>query len=59
MATWLVDKTLARCSGGTDNPPDTTARRTGNTGYDWANEYNMIQKYAIETRAAPAGDFRR
>ena len=21
---------------------------TGNTGFDWANEYNMIQKYAIK-----------
>jgi beta-glucosidase len=32
-----------------DNPPDTTGQGgTGNTGYDWANEYNMIQKYAIE-----------
>jgi beta-glucosidase len=36
-------------AGGTDNPPDTTGQGgTGNTGYDWANEYNMIQKYAIQ-----------
>ena len=46
----LVDNTPARCS-----PAAPTTRRTppvpggiGNTGYDWANEYNMIQKYAIQ-----------
>ncbi|HLY83470.1 MAG TPA: glycoside hydrolase family 3 N-terminal domain-containing protein, partial [Acidimicrobiales bacterium] len=36
-------------AGGTDNPVDTTGKGgTGNTGFDWANEYNMIQKAAIE-----------
>jgi beta-glucosidase len=36
-------------AGGTNNPIDTTgAGGPGNTGYDWANEYNIIQKYAIE-----------
>src|SRR4029078_7977096 len=36
-------------AGGTDNPPDTTGQGgTGNTGYDWANEYNLLQKYAIQ-----------
>jgi beta-glucosidase len=36
-------------AGGTNNPIDTTgAGGAGNTGFDWANEYNMIQKYAIE-----------
>jgi beta-glucosidase len=36
-------------AGGTNNPIDTTgAGGVGNTGFDWANEYNLIQKYAIE-----------
>lgn len=36
-------------AGGTNNPIDTTGGGgPGNTGYDWANEYNQIQKYAIE-----------
>jgi beta-glucosidase len=50
MKTWLVDNNVGSLlAGGTDNPPDTTGQGgTGNTGYDWANEYNMIQKYAIE-----------
>lgn len=50
MKTWLVDnETGSLLAGGTDNPPDTTGQGgTGNTGYDWANEYNMIQKYAIQ-----------
>jgi beta-glucosidase len=50
MKTWLVDnKTGSLLAGGTDNPPDTTGQGgTGNTGYDWANEYNLIQKYAIQ-----------
>ena len=35
-------------AGGTDIPPDTTGRGgTGNTGLDWANEYNTMQSYAI------------
>jgi beta-glucosidase len=50
MKTWLVDNNVGSVlAGGTDNPPDTTGKGgTGNTGYDWANEYNMIQKYAIQ-----------
>ena len=36
-------------AGGTDNPIDTTGKGgVGNTGYDWANEYNIIQQYAIK-----------
>ncbi|HEY7047045.1 MAG TPA: glycoside hydrolase family 3 N-terminal domain-containing protein [Jatrophihabitantaceae bacterium] len=50
MKTWLVDNNVGSLlAGGTDNPPDTTGQGgSGNTGYDWANEYNMIQKYAIQ-----------
>jgi len=50
LKTWLVDNNVGSLlAGGTDNPPDTTGQGgTGNTGYDWANEYNMIQKYAIK-----------
>jgi beta-glucosidase len=50
MKTWLVDnETGSLLAGGTDNPPDTTGHGgTGNTGYDWAHEYNLIQKYAIQ-----------
>jgi beta-glucosidase len=50
MKTWLVDNNVGSLlAGGTDNPPDTTGQGgTGNTGYDWANEYNMIQQYAIQ-----------
>ena len=50
MKTWLVDnKTGSLLAGGTDNPPDTTGGGgTGNTGFDWANEYNLIQKYALQ-----------
>jgi beta-glucosidase len=45
----LIDNfTGTLLAGGTDNPPDTTGfGGTGNTGLDWANEYNIIQKYAI------------
>jgi beta-glucosidase len=46
----LVDQHVGSVlAGGTNNPIDTTgAGGVGNTGFDWANEYNMIQKYAIE-----------
>ena len=38
----LIDNaTGSILSGGTDNPP-------GNTGTDWANMYNTIQRYAIK-----------
>src|SRR5689334_11397434 len=50
MKAWLVDnETGSLLAGGTDNPPDTTGKGgSGNTGYDWANEYNLIQQYAIK-----------
>ena len=36
-------------AGGTDIPPDTTGHGgTGNTGLDWANEYNIMQSYAMQ-----------
>jgi beta-glucosidase len=36
-------------AGGTDIPIDTThAGGTGNTGKDWANEYNTMQRFAIQ-----------
>jgi beta-glucosidase len=35
-------------AGGTDIPPDTTGMGgSGNTGLDWANEYNTMQSYAM------------
>lgn len=35
-------------AGGTNNPPDTTGNGgPGNTGFDWANDYDAIQQYAI------------
>jgi beta-glucosidase len=35
-------------AGGTDIPVDTTGQGgTGNTGLDWANEYNTMQSFAI------------
>jgi beta-glucosidase len=46
----LVDQnTGSVLAGGTNNPVDTTgAGGVGNTGFDWANEYNIIQTYAIQ-----------
>jgi beta-glucosidase len=36
-------------AGGTDIPPDTTGGGgVGNTGLDWANEYNTMQSFAIQ-----------
>jgi beta-glucosidase len=36
-------------AGGTDVPPDTTGDGgTGNTGLDWATEYNIMQAYAMQ-----------
>ncbi|MGE5287262.1 MAG: glycoside hydrolase family 3 N-terminal domain-containing protein [Micromonosporaceae bacterium] len=36
-------------AGGTENPIDTTGKGgVGNTGYDWATEYNTMQAYAIQ-----------
>ena len=44
----IASKTGSVLAGGTNNPVDTTGNGgPGNTGYDWANEYNMIQSYAI------------
>ena len=50
MQMFFVDQNVGSVlAGGTDNPIDTTGSGgTGNTGYDWANEYNMIQSYAIQ-----------
>jgi beta-glucosidase len=46
----LVDaNTGSILAGGTENPGDTTgAGGVGNTGLDWANQYNIIQQYAIK-----------
>jgi beta-glucosidase len=46
----LIDQHVGSVlAGGTNNPIDTTgAGGVGNTGFDWANEYNIIQKYAIQ-----------
>jgi beta-glucosidase len=46
----LIDsKTGSVLAGGTNTPIDTTGQGgVGNTGFDWANEYNMIQQYAIK-----------
>src|SRR6516165_10527182 len=36
-------------AGGTDVPPDMTGQGgTGNTGFDWATEYNTMQSYAMQ-----------
>jgi beta-glucosidase len=46
----LIDQnTGSILAGGTNNPIDTTGTGgVGNTGFDWANEYNIIQRYAIQ-----------
>jgi beta-glucosidase len=45
----IASKTGSVLAGGTDNPIDTTGKGgVGNTGFDWANEYNIIQQYAIK-----------
>jgi beta-glucosidase len=50
MQTFFVGQHVGSVlAGGTDNPVDTTGKGgPGNTGFDWANEYNMIQSYAIQ-----------
>src|ERR1700704_4378874 len=50
MQTFFVDQHVGSVlAGGTDNPIDTPgAGGAGNPGYDWANEYNMIQSYALQ-----------
>ena len=41
-------------AGGTDVPPDTTGRGgTGNTGLDWADEYNTMRSKTVQV-AFPA-----
>src|SRR6516164_6456904 len=46
---FVDDKVGSILAGGTDIPPDTTSQGgTGNTGLDWANEYNTMQSYAIQ-----------
>jgi beta-glucosidase len=45
---FVTDNTGSILAGGTDIPPDTTGHGgTGNTGLDWANEYNTMQSYAM------------
>ncbi|HEV2346851.1 MAG TPA: glycoside hydrolase family 3 N-terminal domain-containing protein [Actinocrinis sp.] len=45
----VTDHVGSVLAGGTNNPPDTTGKGgVGNTGFDWATEYNTIQQYAIK-----------
>jgi beta-glucosidase len=45
---FATDNVGSILAGGTDVPVDTTGSNgTGNTGQDWANEYNTMQSYAI------------
>jgi beta-glucosidase len=46
----LIDQHVGSVlAGGTNNPIDTTGKGgVGNTGLDWANEYNTIQQFAIK-----------
>jgi beta-glucosidase len=45
----IQENTGTVLAGGTNNPPDTTGKGgVGNTGFDWANEYNIIQQFAIQ-----------
>jgi beta-glucosidase len=46
----LVDQHVGSVlAGGTNNPIDTTGKGgAGDTGFDWATEYNTIQQYAIK-----------
>jgi len=46
----LIDQHVGSVlAGGTNNPIDTTSNGgVGNTGFDWANEYNIIQQFAIK-----------
>src|SRR6476646_6363080 len=46
---FVDDQVGSILAGGTDIPPDTTGQGgVGNTGRDWANEYNTMQAFAIE-----------
>ena len=45
---FVTDNVGSILAGGTDIPPDTTGQGgTGNTGLDWASEYNTMQAYAM------------
>ena len=45
----VTDNVGSILAGGTNNPIDTTgAGGPGNTGRDWATEYNIIQQFAIK-----------
>src|SRR5207244_2731162 len=45
---FVTDNVGSILAGGTDIPPDTTGQGgTGNTGLDWATEYNTMQSYAM------------
>ena len=44
----ITDRTGSILAGGTDNPRD-------NTGRGWAEQYNTIQRYAIELRSLTGG----
>src|SRR5262252_5317314 len=45
---FVTDNAGSILAGGTDIPPDTTGQGgTGNTGLDWATEYNTMQAYAL------------
>jgi beta-glucosidase len=46
---FVADNAGSVLAGGSDIPADTTGSGgTGNTGRDWANEYNVMQSYAIK-----------
>src|SRR5258707_11044540 len=46
---FVSDNVGSILAGGTDMPVDTTGSGgTGNTGLDWANEYNTMQSYAMQ-----------
>jgi beta-glucosidase len=46
---FVDNNTGAILAGGTDIPPDTSnSGGPGNTGQDWANEYNTMQQFAIQ-----------
>jgi beta-glucosidase len=46
---FVTDHTGSILAGGTDIPPDTTGHGgPGNSGQDWAAEYNTMQRYAVQ-----------
>ena len=50
MKTVLIDNNVGSLlAGGSDSPIDQTGNGgVGNTGFDWASAYNLIQRYAIQ-----------